>query len=98
MARMFPILARGRGPLDPPRIPWVVGYAAWKVYHEHPGCGQQDCETVARRGGFSIGEMDMFLPEWRSLLCPGCGGCGAIDPSSGAACPLCGGDGLEKDK
>lgn len=57
-ARMAPV--QGSDP-----IPWAVHVAAWEVYAKRYG-EDQSASRLAQRGGFSVGELDKFLPGWRS--------------------------------
>lgn len=62
--RLFPIQPeRGARP-HPIRIPWAVAELAYSVYSAQYG-RDQSLDTLARRGGFGPGEMDVFLPDWR---------------------------------
>ncbi len=62
--RTFPIQTRRGNAPHPTRIPWSVADLAYSVYAGR--CGRdQSLEELARRGGFSAGEMDEFLPGWR---------------------------------
>ncbi len=45
-------------------IPWNVADKAYSVYRERYG-DSQSLEELAKRGGFSAGEMDMLYPAWR---------------------------------
>lgn len=45
-------------------VPWYVAERAWRAYDAKYQCGQT-AEQLARRGGFSEGELDEFYPEWR---------------------------------
>lgn len=49
------------GPL---RVPWSVAEKAYSVYSKRYG-NDQSLERLNERGGFSLGEMDMFYPQWR---------------------------------
>lgn len=48
-------------------IPWEVHMMAYEVYCERYGPQQALIEGDCR-GGFSTGELDMFLPNWRRLV------------------------------
>ena len=65
-ARGFP-LQRACGGGSGVSIPWEIGKEAYdKGYAvQYPGSArQQSAERIAQRGGFSVGEMEMFLPGW----------------------------------
>lgn len=64
-AKQFPImLKRGERP-HPTRIPWSVAELAYSVYAAENGTGQS-LQRLAERGGFSVYEMDEYLPEWEA--------------------------------
>ena len=46
------------------RIPWSVHCKAWEGYSLQFGT-RQSAERIAERGGFDIGEMDIYFPNWR---------------------------------
>jgi len=48
----------------PTRIPWEIADLAYSVYCSRYG-RDQTLERIAERGGFGVGEMDIFLPDWR---------------------------------
>ena len=62
-------------PVDPRRapvqryhgktVPWEVHGLAWEGYCRDYGSGCQSAERIAERGGFGVGEMDKYLPDWR---------------------------------
>jgi hypothetical protein len=64
--RMFPIMTGRNGLPHPTKIPWYVADLAYSVYRSRYG-DSQSLEKLAERGGFGAGEMDEFLPEWRSF-------------------------------
>ena len=41
---------------------------AYVVYCGRYSGGGQTLERVAQRGGFHVGEMDLFMPGWRDEL------------------------------
>lgn len=57
IARAFPIQRYGT-------IPWSVAQVAYAEYARQFGTSQS-LERLAERGGFGVGEMDMFHPKWR---------------------------------
>ena len=67
-SRRFPIqtaFGHGNKPAAHPlSVAWCVAEKAYSVYVGRFG-RSQSLETLAERGGFSAGEMDMFYPEWR---------------------------------
>jgi hypothetical protein len=67
--RLFPLQRDRRDLLSPTNIPWSVAEKAYAVYAAKYGT-RQSLERLAERGGFGVSEMDEFVPEWRSLLCP----------------------------
>lgn len=56
----FPIQQYGR-------IPWEVAEEAYRVYAAKYGTSQS-LQRLAERGGFGVGEMDMFAPGWREKV------------------------------
>jgi hypothetical protein len=46
-------------------IPWSVHCKAYDAYVTRYG-NTQSAETLAARGGFGVGELDKFCPEWRA--------------------------------
>ena len=62
--RSFPIQSERGAKPHPLSSPWSVAELAYSVYSGHYG-RSQSLETLARRGGFGPGEMDMYLPDWR---------------------------------
>jgi len=48
----------------PTSVPWAVAERAWAAYSQQYS-RDQSVERLAERGGFSWGEMDMYLPGWR---------------------------------
>ena len=69
MSRLFPIQPYGYGekgnrPPHPTCIPWPIADLAYSVYSHRYG-SSQTLERLGERGGFSAGEMDEFLPDWR---------------------------------
>lgn len=46
-------------------IPWSVAEKAYEVYSRKYG-SSQSLERLAERGGFGVGEMDEFYPNWRN--------------------------------
>lgn len=59
---MFPLQQYGGG-----SIPWEVAEIAYREYARRYGTSQS-MERLAQRSGFSIGEMDMFYPDWRDAV------------------------------
>lgn len=45
-------------------IPWSLHLRAWDAYAAKYG-KYQSAERIAERAGFSVGELDMFVPGWR---------------------------------
>ena len=45
-------------------IPWSLHLRAWDAYAAKYG-RYQSAERIAERAGFSVGELDMFVPGWR---------------------------------
>lgn len=66
--RTFPVFysyaERKAEPSPVRRIPWSIAERAYMVYSGKYGT-RQSMETLAARGGFSPGELDMFVPGWR---------------------------------
>lgn len=62
--KMFPIQTDLKAKPHPLQIPWHIAELAYSVYAANYGTGQS-LQRLAERGGFSPGEMDMFLPDWR---------------------------------
>ena len=58
----FPLL-----PCRGMKIPWSVAEQAFLGYEKKYGRGQT-LETIAKRGGFGVEEMDEFHPEWREHI------------------------------
>lgn len=48
-------------------IPMWLAEEAYAVYSARYGTSQS-LETLGRRGGFSEGELDMFVPGWRDKI------------------------------
>ena len=48
----------------PRTIPWDIAEKAYLDYQKRFGKDYQSLVNIARRGGFSVGEMDLFYPEW----------------------------------
>ena len=48
-------------------IPWSVAEQAFLGYVKKYGQGQS-LETIAKRGGFGVEELDEFHPEWREHI------------------------------
>lgn len=69
--KMFPIIIdfgggdRKKPAPHPQSIPWSVAELAYSIYARDHGGRGQSLETVAERGGFYGGEMDILLPDWR---------------------------------
>lgn len=51
------------------QIPWNVHLAAWHRHRILHG-PQQSAERIAERGGFGEGELDLYVPGWRSEILP----------------------------
>jgi hypothetical protein len=51
----------------PRSIPWEIAEEAYSAYAQRYGKGQS-LEELAKRGGFSWGEMDEYLPGWRERV------------------------------
>ncbi len=65
--KRFPLQVERRYEKDPRgSIPWEIAEQAYLVYASRYG-KSQTLERLAERAGFSNGEMDMFLPNWREL-------------------------------
>ena len=67
LERMFPIqvgYSNSTAAPHPHKIPWSIAQLAYSVYARNYG-SRQTLERLAERGGFSAGEMDGFLPDWR---------------------------------
>ena len=93
--RMFPIQSAHGAKPHPTSIPWAIADLAYSVYSARYG-KDQSLERMAERGGFSPGEMDDFLPDWRERVAAlpaqvgepvGCerrpGVAGGLDPRGG---------------
>lgn len=63
--KTFPIQSKRGAAPHPTRISWETAELAYSVYASEYGRGQS-LERLAERGGFGPGEMDMFLPDWRT--------------------------------
>ena len=66
----FPLQYHGGGVKPPPGglwIPWALAEEAYAVYASRYGTSQS-LVRLAERGGFGVGEMDMFLPDWRDRV------------------------------
>lgn len=64
--KTFPIQTDPKyGRPHPPSVPWEVAEKAYSVYSGRHGKAQT-LDQLAARGGFSPGEMDIFLPSWRA--------------------------------
>jgi len=50
-------------------IPWEIAEEAYAVYSGKYGTSQS-LERLAERGGFSDGELDIFIPGWRERVEP----------------------------
>jgi len=48
-------------------VPWSVAEIAYREYARQYGTSQS-LDRLAERGGFSVGEMDDFYPEWRNAV------------------------------
>ncbi|WP_223644330.1 hypothetical protein [Corallococcus sp. EGB] len=67
--RRFPFLVTQKD-LDnrgPRTIPWSLAERAYAEYSRRFGTSQS-LDVLASRGGFSIYEMDLFVPGWRREL------------------------------
>lgn len=62
--RLFPIQTQRDAKPHPLLIPWSVAEKAYSVYAGRYG-KSQSLQTLADRGGFGPGEMDLFHPTWR---------------------------------
>ena len=49
------------------RITWDAHLKAYEVYAQKYGYSQS-AETIAERGGFADGELDMFYPNWKEFI------------------------------
>lgn len=58
--RRFPLMKTGR------TIAWSVAERAYEQYAAGYGTNQS-LDKMAQRGGFSVGEMDLFFPAWRDM-------------------------------
>ena len=56
--RMAPVQGYSAG------IPWSLHLRAWDAYAAKYG-RYQSAEGIAERSGFSVGELDVFVPGWR---------------------------------
>lgn len=69
-AKPFPVCKTGLLMSDPAyakalaSVPWHVAERAYEEYARRYG-RSQSLEQLAQRGGFGLGELDMFYPGWR---------------------------------